>query len=64
MPIDDIDGQAMDADTPDGLVDGLTEEELDGEPLATGGGLGPDLRLLPKGELENLCSQHGLATDG
>lgn len=54
----------MDADPVDDPTGGLTEEELDGEPLATGGGLGPDLRLLPKTELENLCSQQGLATDG
>ena len=40
------------------------DEDLDGEPLAGASGLGPDLRLLPQSELQNLCRQAGLPTDG
>ena len=43
---------------------GLTEAELDGEPLATGSNLEPDLRLLPKNELQNLCAQQGMSIEG
>eukprot|EP00656_Telonema_subtile_P058312 TRINITY_DN9843_c0_g1_i2.p1 TRINITY_DN9843_c0_g1~~TRINITY_DN9843_c0_g1_i2.p1 ORF type:complete len:225 (+),score=78.31 TRINITY_DN9843_c0_g1_i2:186-860(+) len=59
VPID-LDGEAMDMDEPVGL----TEAELDGEPLATGSNLEPDLRLLPKNELQNLCAQQGMSIEG
>lgn len=66
-PMDDIDGMPFDLDAElDGedVFEGFTEEELDGEPLATGSNLGADLRLLPRAELESLCKQHKLAIDG
>jgi len=64
-PIDgmDMDGEPVDGEEMDGDV--LTDDEdLDGEPLAGASGLGPDLRLLPQSELQNLCRQAGLPTDG
>jgi len=72
-PIDDLDGAPIDGMDMDGEpVDGeemdmgesTDDEDLDGEPLAGSSGLGADLRLLPQSELQNLCKQSGLATDG